>query len=73
MSVLRFPTRQARIVEAKVIPWQPGIPGIWFKYSDGLEIISDATLKTQDIRRAIGLLPAADRERMEATCALDRS
>ena len=42
-----FPRASRAHHQAWLVPWEPGIPGIAFDYSDGTEGMSDATLHTQ--------------------------
>ena len=63
MSVVRvqFPPR---IVEAGLMGWEPGIPGIWYRYHDGVHVISDATFDSHEIRAAIKILSPEDRDEL---------
>ena len=50
MPNVRFVHYPPRIVEAKLMSWEPGIPGIWFRYHDGIETMANATYDTQEIQ-----------------------
>ena len=47
MSNVRFVHFPARIVETKLLLWEPSIPGIWFRYH--METIANATYDTYKI------------------------
>ena len=51
MSNVRFVHFPARIVETKLLLWEPSIPGIWFRYH--METIANATYDTYKIQAAI--------------------
>ena len=44
--------------------WEPGIPGIWFRYHDGIETIANATYDTQEIQAAIKILSDEDQKKL---------
>ena len=64
MSVVRF--RPRTVTHSRIIPWELGVPGIWFRYADGYEVVSDARVKTPDVLEAISRLSAADRAKLDA-------
>ena len=66
---MRFVHLPARIVEAKLVLWKPGIPGIWFRYHDGMETIANATYDTYEIQAAIETL--TDEDQKKVTRALE--
>src|SRR5215207_6425910 len=59
MSVVRF--RSRTVIQSRLIPWELGVPGIWFRYADGYEVVTDARVKTPDVLEAISRLGSADR------------
>ena len=63
MSVVRF--RRPTVTHARLIPWEIGVPFIWFRYGDGYEVLSDARLKTPDVLNAISKLGPADRAKLD--------
>lgn len=67
----------SRIVEARLTSWEPGIPGIWFRYENGIEVNSDARVRSAEVIQALQFLTDADlaelQQRLEASRALDRS
>ena len=64
MSVVRF--RRPTVTHARLIPWEIGVPCIWFRYGDGYEVLSDARVKTPDVLQAISKLGPADRAKLDA-------
>ena len=54
------------MTHARLIPWEIGVPCIWFRYGDGYEVLSDARLKTPDVLEAITKLSTADRAKLDA-------
>ena len=61
---VRFVHFPPRIVEAKLMWWEPGIPGIWFRYHDGIETIANATYDTHEIQAAIKILSDEDQNKL---------
>ena len=64
MSYVRYVHFPPRIVEARLMPWEPGIPGIWFRYHDGMETIANATHDTHEIQAAIKTLSDEDQNKL---------
>ena len=64
MSVVRF--KRPTVTHARLIPWEIGVPCIWFRYGDGYEVLSDARVKTPDVLQAISKLGPADRAKLDA-------
>ena len=64
MSQGRFVHFRPRIVAAKLMRWEPGIPGIWFRYHDGVETIANATYDTHEIQAAIKTLSVEDQNKL---------
>ena len=67
MPVVRF--RQRTVTHARLIPWELGVPGIWFRYADGYVVVSDARVKTPDVLEAISKLSAEDRAKLDRQLA----
>ena len=53
------------VTHSKLFPWEFEIPGIWFRYSDGDEVVSDARVRTPDVIEAIKRLSSADRAKLK--------
>jgi len=69
MSVVCF--RSRTVIQSRLIPWETGVPGIWFRYADGYEVVTDARVKTPDVLEAISRLSSTDRATLDAL--LERS
>ena len=67
MSVVRL--RQRTVTQSRLIPWDFGVPGIWFRYADGYEVVADARIKTPDVIEAISRLGWADRAQLDKLLA----
>ena len=64
MPNVRFVHYPPRIVEAKLMSWEPGVRGIWFRHHDGMETIANATYNTHEIQAAIKILSAEDQNKL---------
>lgn len=79
MSVVRFrpPARPPRVVRSWLIPWEPGIPGIAFLYSDGTQGCADVRWRDPHVLEAIERLSIEDKieltEHLEAAHAAARA
>ena len=65
MLNVQFVHFSPRIVEAKLMSWEPGVPGIWFRYHDGIETIANATYDTHEIQAAIKILSDEDQNKLK--------
>ena len=64
MSALVLRIRQRTVTQARLMPWSSEGPRIWFRYADGYEAVSNAKVKTPDVKSAIGLLSTEDQARL---------
>ena len=58
------PHSKRTVTHSKLIPWELEVPGIWFRYSDGDEVVSDARVRTPDVIEAIKKLSSSDRAKL---------
>jgi hypothetical protein len=66
-----------RIVQAKLIPWKPGVPKIHLQYDNGFAVIADVRSNEISILDAIEELSLEDRielaQTLETDYAVDRT